>query len=116
MHEEDRSNFRSADHKDIIKSFHTANSIRKDQPEREKVEVKKYVRPVSSSSDFAVGITSKQSKAVRDEEKVDVKKGRNYHMGSLKSQGASGFRVGPEQQNVSAEWIEDVSLREVGVI
>lgn len=79
-------------------------------------EPKKYVRPVSSSSDFAVGITSKQSKAVRDEEKVDVKKGRNYHMGSLKSQGASAFRVGPEQQNVSAEWIEDVSLREVGVI
>lgn len=37
-------------------------------------------------------------------------------MGNLKNQTNSNFSVGIEQQNVISEWIEDISLREVGQI
>jgi hypothetical protein len=128
--EEERNNFKSADHKDIIKSFHTNASIKKTDfklegnMERNEKEPKKYVRPVSSSSDFqGMGTLSKQSKAVKDEEfgdqrkyGQDPKKSRNYHMGNLKNPSSSGFKVGLEQQNLYSEWIEDISLRESVVI
>lgn len=63
----------------------------------------------------------KPNKPVRDEEwddrrKNDPKKSRNYHMGNLKNQAYSGFKVGLEQQNIFSEWIEDINLREVSVI
>lgn len=37
-------------------------------------------------------------------------------MGGIKGQGNNPFKVGVEQQNVFAEWIEDISLREVAVV
>jgi hypothetical protein len=52
----------------------------------------------------------KQSKAREDDGRKIPVSGRNYHMGSLKGQ-SSGFKVGAEQQNVFAEWAEDISLR-----
>lgn len=41
---------------------------------------------------------------------------RNYHMGNLKNTGQSSFRVSADQQNIYAEWLEDISLREIGII
>jgi hypothetical protein len=122
--EEERiTNFRSADHRDIIKSFRDNSSRKPDPrptptpaPEPDRERDRKYARPISSSSDMhSVGLLGKQSKAREEESKRAAVSGRNYHMGSLKAQG-TGFRVGVEQQNVFAEWAEDISLREVGTI
>lgn len=37
-------------------------------------------------------------------------------MGNLKPQSSPPFSVSSDQQNITAEWLEDVSIREVGVI
>jgi hypothetical protein len=108
--EEERPNFKSADHRDIIKSFRDNSSRKPDpkplqeQPINDRSDrEKKYVRPVSSSSDFqGVGSLAKQSKATREDEARRGPGGRNYHMGGLKGQGSEVFRVGVEQQNVFA--------------
>lgn len=109
MEVEDRMNFKSAD-KAIIKPIFAVGK----KPEQrlgenlnEKsynntTENKKYTRPISSSSDFQViGTVSKHSKAVaqRDDDYSgkngsEWKSARNYHMGNLKNQTNSKFKVG----------------------
>jgi hypothetical protein len=79
---------------------------------------RKYNRPGSSSSDVYSGISkiSRIKDDTQGENNVKRNQGRNYHMGNLKNQQSVAFKVTPDQQNLSAEWLEDIRMKEVGVI
>ena len=109
-------NFKSADHRDIINSF---QSPKKDhlKPEVSVDYQRKGNRPGSSSSQVYSGL-SKFSRLKEQPSASELRKNnpRNYHMGNLKSQQPGSFAVTVDQQNITSQWLQDFSMKEIGEI